>query len=253
MFDTNGRCRPVGLKSPAHATPRGYFVLTPPPYDYDAIHARLASAFGVEGLPDAACFRARAEAILAGLESRPEVNGILRGAHVPFMLPRAQHADIGEALDQRYLPVLRQSFQGALPEYAFVDHHATSLAKRLEIVSGSRHERLVEAMRRDAVVGWYFPCMSEYSVPAALERVAALPEDILLAGGYDTCAALTGTPSLLLRSDGYPPLLWLAALTGGDPIEGHYFEAYGFNLTFNRRKHFGQAAEYWNSALVVIG
>jgi hypothetical protein len=34
---------------------------------------------------------------------------------------------------------------------------------------------------------------------------------------------------------------------------GYHFEAYGHNLTFNRRPHFGQAAEYWASGLVVLG
>jgi len=253
MFDAFGRCSPVGIKAPVHVVTRGYFAITPPKHDYDAIHARCATAFGAKGLPDVASFRRRSEAVMAALQSRPEVSGILRGTHVPFMLPRAEHTDIGEALDQRYLPILRSAFQATLPDFAFIDHHTIPLAGRLGIAADSRHERLVEAMCQDAVIGWYFPCLSEYSIPAALERVATLPEDFLLAGGYDTCAALIGTPDLLLRREGYPPLLWLAALTGDDPEEGHYFESYGYNLTFNRRKHFGQAAEYWNGGLVVLG
>jgi hypothetical protein len=34
---------------------------------------------------------------------------------------------------------------------------------------------------------------------------------------------------------------------------GYHFEAYGYNLTFNRRVHFDQVAESWASGLVVLG
>jgi hypothetical protein len=81
----------------------------------------------------------------------------------------------------------------------------------------------------------------------------SLPEHFLLSGGYDTSAALVGTPDLLLRTDGYPPLLWLAAVQTDKPLVAYHFEAYGYNLTFNRRVHFGQAAEYWNSGLTILG
>ena len=38
-------------------------------------------------------------------------------------------------------------------------------------------------MRDADVVGWYFPCLSEFSVPAAIEQMAGLPANLLLAGG----------------------------------------------------------------------
>ena len=38
-----------------------------------------------------------------------------------------------------------------------------------------------------------------------------------------------------------------------DENVGDYFEAYGRNLTFNRRPHFGQVSEYWDSGIVVLG
>lgn len=253
LFDAEGRCRPGGLTAPVHATPRGYFRLAKPALDMDAIHARFATAYGIDSLPDAAAFRERAEDILTRLRGNPDTRGVLNGARVPFLLPRASHADLGEALEARYLPALQGAFKATLPDYDFVDHHTASLSGHFAVATGSRHERLIRAMADDAVVGWFFPSLSEYSVPAMIERVATLPDDFLLAGGYDTCAALIGSPDLLLRRDGYPPLLWLAGLAGDESSAGHYFEAYGYNLTFNRRMHFGQVAEYWNGGLVVLG
>lgn len=252
LFDATGRCVPEHVTAPVHASTRGYFRPVQPALDYEAIHARIASQFGVANLPDAAAFRRRTEAILARLRDRPETRGLLNGVHVPFMLPRACHDDIGAALEERYLPAVQGAFTAALPGANFVDHHVGALAGRLSIAAGSRHERLVEAMAGDAVVGCYFPCLSEYSIPAALERMATLPSELLLAGGYDTCAALTGSPDLLLNNKGYAPLLWLAAQSDR-PDEGYHFEAYGRNLTFNRRKHFGNVAEYWTSGISVLG
>lgn len=252
LFGVTGHCLPVDIKAPVNVTTRDYFKLVQPVLDYATIHARFVSQFGATNLPDAATFEQRAEAILARLRSRPETHNVLNGVHVPFLLPQASHDDIGEALETRYLKAVRRSFKATLPDYDFFDHHNTRLQGRLEIAVGSRHERLIEAMHRDSVVGWYFPCLNEYSISAAIERMASLPDDFLLAGGYDTCAALIGSPDLLLRKDGYSPLLWLGALVG-KADEGHYFEAYGYNLTFNCRKHFGQAAEYWNNGLTVFG
>ncbi|MBV5349669.1 hypothetical protein JZU71_00435, partial [bacterium] len=101
------------------------------------------------------------------------------------------------------------------------------------------------------MVGHYFPCLLEYSVPATIEQLQNTPSEILLAGGFDTCAAFIGSPDLLLKSQDYPPLIWLAALEAERKDVGYHFEAYGYNLTFNRRPHFGQVAEYWASGLVV--
>ncbi len=252
LFDAMGRCLPDGVEAPVHVITRDYFGQIQPVLDYAAIHARFVDQFGAANLPDAMKFEQRAEAILVRIHTRLETRNLLNGVHVPFILPRASHDDIGEALDTRYLKAVQCTFKATLPDYDFIDHHSTRLKGRLRVAAGSRHDRLIEMMRQDSVIGWYFPCLREYSIPAAIERMANLPDDFLLAGGYDTCAALVGSPDLLLHKNGYPPLLWLGALTSKTG-EGYYFEAYGYNLTFNRRMHFGQVAEYWNSGLVVLG
>jgi MoaA/NifB/PqqE/SkfB family radical SAM enzyme len=253
LFDQRGRCRPQDLHAEVVATDRGYYRAIQPALDYDAILRRSVVAFGADRLPNQTDFRLRAEAILSRLANRPELRGVLDGVRVPFLLPQEAHDDLGAALEEEYLPRVASAYQSHLPDYRFVDHHAERLAGRLAVVAESRHGRLVQAMAADTVVGWYFPCLSGYSIPAALERAGALPAEFSLAGGYDTCAALIGSPDLLVRHNGYPPLLWLAALTSERPGEGLYFEAYGRDLTFNRRMHSGLAAEYWNSGLVLIG
>ncbi|WP_173428535.1 EAL domain-containing protein, partial [Chromobacterium subtsugae] len=126
------------------------------------------------------------------------------------------------------------------------------LSGLLTPAEGARHDRLIEAMRQGPVVGFYFPCLLEYSVPAAIEQLETLPAPFLLAGGYDSCAAFIGSPDLLLRKAGYPPLLWLSGLEAERDGVGYHFEAYGYDLTFNRRVHNGVRLMHEIGAMVVV-
>jgi hypothetical protein len=251
LFDTHGRCVPAKAESAAHQETRRHFVCPQPEINYHDIYNRIATQLG-DG-PGQDEFQARSKAILNRLASNPRTANLLHGAHVPFMLPKATHLDIGQALDQRYLPAVAESFEATLPDYAFVNHHKGGLTGKLSVAPQSRHQHLLDMMSKDDVVGIYLPCLLEYSIPAARRQVEALPQEFLLAGGVDTCAALIGSPNLLFKRDSYPPLLWMAALNAENENVGYHFEAYGYNLTFNRRPHLGQAAEYWANGLVVLG
>lgn len=256
-FDEHGRRQPEGITG-AHQRTRRHFVCSQPVLNYPEIHARIsrqldaAPALSTQPL-SASEFEQRAEAILTRLRANPRTRTLTDGAHIPFFLPKAVHEDIGTALDEQYLPAVQAAFQSRFPDYTCVNHHKAGLNGKLSIAKGSRHEQLVQAMAADTVVGYYFPCLLEYSLPAALQQLQDLPDEFLLAGGYDTCAAFVGSPDLLLKTEAYPPLLWLAALDAEHPGIGYHFEAYGYNLTFNRRAHLGQVAEYWASGLVVLG
>jgi hypothetical protein len=126
------------------------------------------------------------------------------------------------------------------------------LEGRLSVAPGSRHDQLIEAAAREDVVGLYFPTLLEFSAPAAIEFIATLPPNLLLAGGFDTSAAFVAAPGLLFDPDAYPPLLWLSGLAGEKDGIGYHYEAYGYNLTFNRRSHRGQVSEYWACGVVAL-
>ncbi len=253
LFDESGRRIPRRLTHPANPVSRGYFTIEQPDVDYAQIFERISRHLGHPAALTRNQFEARAQAIVDGLAAMPAVANMMRGVRVPFFLPKGDHADLGTAIDERYLLAVESAFTEAFPHYTFKNHSPTPLTGRIDIQPGSRHETLLEKMRDTDAVGWYFPCLTEFSVPATIEQMANLPENLLLAGGVDTCAALVGSPSLLDREEGYPNLLWLAAMQTEDENVGYYFEAYGRNLTFNRRPHFGQVSEYWDSGIVVLG
>lgn len=248
-FDASGRCVPTHSEGSPLKT-RGYFRCQQPEIDYPAIYQRVARHLGQPSI-SADEFASRAEAIKAKLQQDPQTAGLLNAVAVPILLPKAAHDDLTAVLNDQYLPAVAAAFAEVLPSYRFVNHHPISEA--LSVQPDSRHQQLLDTLAQQDVVAYFFVALGEYSLPAALQRLGELPANLLLAGAVDSAAALIACPNLLLREDGYPPLLWLAALRGAREDAAYHFEAYGYNLTFNYRPHFNQAAEYWNSGLVVLG
>jgi len=253
LFDEYGRCIPKVKKTEVHKKSRRYFKLSQPDIDYATVYQRLDKQLNIGAEISLESFKKRAEAILEKLLADESSRNIVKGGAVPFILPKQKKEDIGTLLEEQYLGAVDRSFSDLFPEYSFENHCVSSLEGKLSIAKGGRHEELLATMEKDLLVGYYFPCLLEYSVPAAIEQLASMPKQFLLAGGFDTAAALIGTPSLLLRDDGYPPLLWLSGVVDDNEAGGHHFEAYGYDLTFNHRMHFNQAAESWCSGLVVLG
>jgi len=253
FFDANGRCIPHGIRADVHAKTRRYFSIIQPEINYSHIYNRFKKHLKLgEGL-SLESFETRSENILTQLSTRSACKNILNGVHVPFILGQSTIADIGETFQSIWLPAVADSFQTFFSDRTFTNHYNHTLTGKMSVTPGSRYKQLLDAMQTGNVVGYYFPCLTEYSLPAAAEYVQTLPDNFILAGGFDIAAALVGSPDLLLREDGYPPLLWLAGVDGSNQDVAFQFESYGYNLTFNSRRHAGKAAESWASGLVVLG
>ena len=253
MFDDFGRLIPKDIRTPAHVRSRRYFSFPDISISTEKSYSRLKKHFGLsaEGLSlEIIC--QRVENIKNRLSSDHDVAGILRGIAIPFFIPKQEDDDIGRSLESVFLPAVSASYSEAFPDYSFDNHNSEPLAGRLTAVAGSRHADLLGRVSSEAVVGMFFPCMTEFSIPAAVEATAALPECFILAGAYDTSAALVACPELLFKKDSYPPLIWMSGIQDERVETSYHFEAYGYNLTFNRRGHLGQCAEYWSSSLVVL-
>jgi len=253
VFDDYGRCIPHELVAAAHKETRRYFNCNQPIIDFDAIYVRLAKNLGGSDQIGPEEFSQRCLNILEKIRSTPEHANLVNAVHVPFFLPSAVPGDIGNDLENKYLPGLKSSFEEMFPGKAFTNHTNTSISGNLSMATEGRHGRVLDKLSSEPVVGIYFLSLTEYSIPAAREQVEKLDPEFNLAGGYDTCAAMIGSPDLLMREDGYPPLLWFAGLEGEEPDVNYHIEAYGQDLTFNRRFHLGNAAEYWSNGLVVMG
>ncbi len=253
LFNEYGRCQPQNIQSLVHAQSRRYFYCEQPDTNLDEVYNRTTQALGKceLSLDD---FKKQAQELLTSLESRSELQGILGGVKVPFLIPKDENLDdVGTALEKKYLGAVEKAYQSFYPKYEFKSHFKDTLEGRVDVKEGSRHQTLLDKAKKQDVVGWYFPCLTEYSVPASLEQMQYLPEDALLAGGIDLCSVFIGNPALLMNKKGYSPLLWLSALQDKKHEDGAFhFEPYGYNLNFNHRHHYNQCAEYWWGGLTFI-
>lgn len=253
LFDVSGRRIPPGGTVAAVNPADRRYTLVQPRIDYGEIHARLTEHMGPTGLATSAEFAERAENILDTLRRSDETAELAAGVRVPFALGRGEHADIGQALEEVYLPALGRSWKARFPKSDFKNEIKGGLAGKAAIARGSRYERLVQAMAEGPVVGYYFPlALSGFSVAASLQQMADLPDTFVLSGGYDACAALAGCPDLIINPGGYPPQLDVSALQAPAPGYGYHFAPYASSLTFNGRFHIDQASDYCSSGLTVL-
>ena len=253
LFDEHGRCIPDKVSSDVYKESRRYFLVPRVKVKIENIYNNIKNHLDPKTDLSLKYFKNRTLKILNELNSDPLSQNITKGMGVPFFLPKSETRDVGKELINKYIAALEKSFKEENPKYEFNNFCTEDLTNKLKVVQDSRHQILIDAMENDNIVGYYFPCLLEYSVPAAIERIKSLPKNFLLAGAFDTFSAFIGTPNLLLRHDGYPPLLWMTGIEGEKDYAGYHIEAYGYNLNFNRRPHHGNAAEYWAHGLVVLG
>jgi hypothetical protein len=253
LFDVSGRRIPPQAMDAAVNPACDRYGLAQPPTDHSVIHSRISEHIPGAGRLPLAEFEGQATALLQNLRKTDATRGVASGTHVPFMLPQGRVTDIGQALEDLYLPALGRSWKARYPKYDFKNEIKGGLAGKLSVAAGSRYEQLLQAMADGPVVGIYFPlALAGYSVDAALRQMSDLPGGVVLSGPLDVAAALVGTPELIMKEDGYPPQLDLSAVDTPAPRYGYHFAPYGYNLTFNGRYHNGLASDYCSSGLTWI-
>lgn len=253
LFDLGGRrIPPQGIGAAVNEASRRY-TLVQPAIDYAQIHARISEYMGSVGQVSAGEFAERAEGVLAMLGGAEETAPLASGVRIPFALAADRRADLGQAMEDVYLPALGRAWKARFQRADFKNELKGGLADKVAVARGSRYDRLVQALAEGPLVGYYFPmALSGFSVEAALRQMSELPETFVLSGGLESCAALVGSPDVFTQKDGYPPQLDLSAFQAPAAGYGYHFAPYGYNLTFNGRFHNGLASDYCSSGLTVI-
>jgi hypothetical protein len=86
------------------------------------------------------------------------------------------------------------------------------LRGQLAIADDSCQTRLIKRMATEPLVGILFPiALQGYSVLAAREQMASLPEGFVLSGVLDACVAMTAYPDVLAQD--HAPTLVCAGTT----------------------------------------
>ena len=258
LFDPRGRLTPSNGERVYSTSERGYFSLDQPEINCAAIHARVAEFLNQPKLDQSITvdnFKARCDSLRSRIMADEATSNLFKGTHVPFLMtPPKGESDLGKELDSVLLESVARSFTARFPQFEFRNHEHGHMEGKISVTPGVRYENLLEARGRGPVVGWYFPnCMAGFAVPDQRALIGRLPPPLILSGPVEAAFAFVGVPELLMKNENYPNLLALAAVKPSKVHCFYFFEAYGWNLTFNLRSMVGAVSEYYAGGLTVIG
>ena len=264
-FNEHGRCIPYLGARVFSSEPSYYYQLKQPEINYQLIYERC-SAFSERPLQTgAANFASKADVILNEIKADLNFEKLLNGVHIPFIFKRASNeTDLGEILQSSLLPNLKKSFNKVYPEAHFkaILQSNSELRGNISIAPASNYEELITTSDKSELVGWYFPqALQEFDVESQRKQIMALPKikdaKVCLSGGFDVCAALIGSPELLINEQTYAPILCISAYVHTDPRLVLLLKSYGPHLEFwcmtqMLTKNTTQVSEQWSGGLTVF-
>ncbi|MBS41159.1 MAG: hypothetical protein CMM83_05525 [Rhodospirillales bacterium] len=244
-FDSRGRLEPHStIKTPVHLKSRNYFKFPDINFDPTSNYKNINLVFDIPLSENE--FVSETKNLLKecrmdlGVDKKQEILA------VPFFTPRLGEGDLGDHLEKKLIPAVSQSYKNLFPEYEFKNEFPHPLSEHFKSISGLGHDRLESAVTLGPVIGVCLFIIREYSVQAARDQVKLLGEGFGLSGAIDLSSVLVSQPDLLFHKDDYPPLLWFSGCETTWEHANFHYEAYGYNLMFNRRVHYDQVAEYWS-------
>ena len=202
--------------------------------------------------------------MLDSIKSSVAYANLLKGVHVPFVYFDDGLLDFGTDLEGRLLPSVQEAFSENFPEAHFkaVLQSDSKLPNQIVLDPRSHYEDFVEASRKGPIVGWFFPqATQEFDVESQRFQMTELPVieglGVCLSGGKDVCAALMGTPDLLISDDHYAPILCLSAYVHKDPRLVLLIKAYGPHMEFwcmtqMLTKDTTQVSEQWTGGITIF-
>lgn len=263
-FNDSGRRIPDGAMRVFGKVPSNYYRLTQSVVDYELILNRSKQHNTHPVSLTTAEFKSQAEILLEKIRVSPEYANLLKGVHIPFVFPcHAGEADLGTNLKNTLLPNLQKSFTARYPDAHFkaILQSNAELLGNITLDPASRYEQFMAASKQGPIVGWYFPqALQEFDVKSQRQQMTLLPvlqgANVCLGGGMDICAALIGSPDLLISDEFYAPILCMSAYVYTDPRLVLLLKSYGPHLEFwcmtqMLTKDTIQVSEQWAGGLTI--
>jgi hypothetical protein len=250
LFNKNGRrIPPRGLQAAVCDANRKFYLTQPPDINLAERFNRLVQAWsGGVGMSDAD-FEKELALTRADFEAIELLKPLLNGVCLPLLLPQLDFTDYGNILDTVILPAAERAYLKQFPERKFVNYRKGDLAGKVSIITGVRHERIVECVKHGPQVVLYFPnALQGYSVRAQREQMATLPEQISLAGFERVIGHIMYTETLArdVNTPGYD----LSALQWQQPERSLCLGAYDDELRFDGEGDLGDANDCCSGGLV---
>jgi hypothetical protein len=264
-FSNLGRRIPETGMRVFNQTPSEYYRLNQPNLAYSEILGRLKKHDLAPMELSNKNFENTAQSLLNVIELSNDFRHLLNGVHVPFVYAdKHTLSDLGNHLEDHLLPSVQKSFNEVFPQSHFkaVLQSNSELKGNIKIASHSGYESLVDATQQGPVVGWYFPqALQEFDVESQRLQMKSLPQlenaQVCLSGAIDICAAVVGSPHLLMSEDFYTPIVCMSALQHVDPRMVLLLKAYGPHLEFwcmtqMLTKDLTQVSEQWSGGLCIF-
>jgi hypothetical protein len=264
-FDENGRCIPNEKMRVFGVKPSNYYKIKKKSINYREIFER-SKRFGViEDEIDVEEFEEKAKKLLHMIGADPVFENLLKGAHVPFIYKEVNaEEDLGENLERNHLQRLRDSFCDKYPNSHFkaVLQSDSKLTGNITLEAGVGYEKFLDQAKIQPTIGWFFPqVFQEYDVRSQREMSKELTKlnglDCCLSGGKDICAALIGSPDLLINSDSYAPIICMSSYVHSDSRLVLILKSYGPHMEFwcltqMLTKNITQVSEQWTGGLTIF-
>ncbi len=254
LFDKRGRRIPEGLSTKVCDDDRA-FKLNQPKLetgaDYADRIARLHKCLSVDTrIRSAELFKNEVEDLLGLIRNNPLTSKILNGIWLPVIMPQIID-DLGTTLVQ-YLTAVERSYIKTFSKQRFFNKIEDFPANEVSIVDGSRHEQLIEQMKKGPVIGIYFPNQLQgFSKDACREQMSTLPKGFILSG-LDIPIAMIMYPDVLaydISTPGYE----LNALAGQSSDNLFYFKTALSSLFFETAGRMASANGKFSGGLLFVG
>jgi hypothetical protein len=263
LFDSSGRRIPFNGMRVFNQTSLAYYKINKPSYNYEEILSSSKRFSDVDNKISVESFMSVCSGLKKQVMNEPLLKNLFDGIHVPFIAPRQEEdVDLGSELEKITLPSVASSFKASFPDLhcKATLQGSSRLKGELTIDQESRYESFIEARKKSALAGWYFPqALQEYDIDSQRAQMSTLPldENLVLSGSLDTAAALVGSPDLLVNVNDYPPVLCLSAIKHSDERLMLCFKAYGQHLEFWCMSQMltpgqKQVSEQWSGGLTVF-
>jgi len=254
FFDKHGRRIPEGLQANVCDANRSYR-LDRPKLDEEVDFAnrilRLHGCLSIDTEVTAEQLKAETECLLAMIRENPQIANIANGVCLPVVLPKLVTDDLGAELEL-YLAGVNNSYAKTFGDRKFYNHRKGTLANKVSIVDGSRHDQLIERMKQEPVIGLHFPNpLQGFSIHANREQMSTLPEGFILSG-MDTPIAMVMYPDILAR-DWNTPGLDMAALFWRSADYSLNFRADDEKLGFDFTGNLANADDGYSGGLLFLG
>lgn len=239
-FDKNGRRIPSNSMRVFGETQSQYYKLERPELDFASIFKRSKEQNLFTNEIDVSGFEKKISNIILKISNDVNYANLLNGVYVPFIYKReAKGADLGAELVDILLPKLQKSFINKFSKSHFkaILQGQKKLEQNIKLDKNSRYQNFVSLSEVKPVIGLYFPqALQEFDVESQRNQMTSLPElndlNICLSGGMDVCAALIGSPDLLINENFYAPIPILSSYVHEDQRLVLMIKAYGPHLEF---------------------